>query len=259
MGAGLSLILASSMFAEGSISTNYGNYEATKVWYNQVSESTDEGAYGSPIVTGDSLTFTPLGVKAESAGGGAQTNTAMVNFDVQAKAGKYINGFVLSEEGDFSMWGASGTDATYVDVTADFTVVIYEVDGVAIGPVTESFSLTFSPKADGSFEFLTDGGGSAPAFNPYQAEWIGTMYIDLGDILDNNSISYAAGGGATLASVDVANILTAGSEDGTSSFIQKKYQSQFTVTSDVIPEPASALLIVGSTTFLAFFRRRFIG
>jgi hypothetical protein len=259
MVAGVSIFLASGLAARGSISTNYGDYEATMVWYNQVSESTDAGAYGSPTVTGDSLTFTPLGVKAESSEGGTNSNTAIVNFDVQAKGGKYIAGFLLSEQGDFSMYGALGTDATYVDVTANFVVEIQEVDGLAIGPVSESFSLTLAPKADGTFEFLTDGGGSASVFNPYQGEWGGTVYIDLGDILDNNSIPYSPGGGATLASVNIENILTAGSEVGTSSFIQKKYSSEFTVTSDVVPEPASALLIAGSTAFLAFFRRRFIG
>lgn len=254
----LTLLLA-SMSAHASISTNYGSHEAVSVWYNDVSETTDAGAYRAPIVTGDTLSFVPLGVKAESSDGGLDTNTAQLAFDIQAKAGKYVAGLLLSEEGDFSMQGLTGTDATYVDVTANFAITISEVDGASITPVTDNLSMTFSPNADGTFELITDGGGGSSFFNPYQGAWDGTIYIDLFEVLDNHSVPYNAGGGVTLANLSLENILTADSESGTSSFIQKKVQSDFTITSNIIPEPASLLLMVGTTSFFAFFRRRFIG
>lgn len=88
LGAFLLLLLTSSICAQAAISTNYGDFEASTIWYNQVSESTDFGWYGSPIVVGNTLNFIPLGMKAESSGGGLDTvNNAQLSFDVQAKAG----------------------------------------------------------------------------------------------------------------------------------------------------------------------------
>lgn len=254
MGATLGILLASIPCAQGFISTNYGDYEGSMVWYNQVSETTDAGAYRAPIVAGDSLNFSPLGLKAESAGGGPNNvNNAVLNLGIQAKAGKFIAGFTFDEGGDFLMGGPGGTDATFADVTADFTVSIDEVDGVAIGTVSKNFSMTFSPNADGTYELITDGGGG---FGSYQGEWEGFIYIDLFGILADNSVSFVSG--ATHADVNLVNILTAGSEASTSSLIQKDVTTTLTITSDVIPEPASLLLLAGSTSFLAFIRRRFI-
>lgn len=257
LGSFIMLWLSVSMPAEASMFTNYGNFEASTVWYNQVSESTDYGWYGSPVVAGNTLNFTPLGLKAESSGGGPDTvNNAQLSFDVQAKPEHYIEAFNFSEGGDFSMAGL-GTDSTYVDAEANFIIQIYEVDGAAIDPVTESFSMPISPNADGTFEFLTDGGGSASLFNPYQEAWSGSVYIDLNDILTGNSVSYV--NGATYANVFLENILTAGSEPGTAALINKKLQNGFSITSEIIPEPNSLILIGGTGSLLLYLRRRIHG
>ncbi|HSR87882.1 MAG TPA: hypothetical protein VLL07_02920, partial [Pontiella sp.] len=233
------LWLASNMPAVASISTNYGNFEAATVWYSQVTESTDHGWYGSPTITGDTLNFSPMGIKAESSGGAPEmVNHAQLGFDVRAKAGHYIGAFNFSEGGDFSM-GGLGTDATYVDVAANFVIQIYEVDGVAINTITENFSMHFAPNADGRFELITDG-GTPSFFAPYQGVWNGSIYINLSDILTGNSVSYV--NGATYANVYLDNILAAGSEPGTSALINAKFQNNLSITSEVIPEPSSLIL-----------------
>lgn len=244
------LLLVSVMPAEASISTNYGDFEASTVWYNQVSESTDSGWYGSPVVAGDTLNFTPLGLKAESSGGGLDTvNNAQLSFDVRAKAGHYIEGFNFSEGGDFSLVGF-GSDSTYVDAAANFVVEIYEVDGAAIDTVTESISMPISPNEDGRFELITDGGG-VPI---YENLWSGAIHINIDDILTNKNISYV--GGATFLNVYFENILMAGSESGTSSLINKKLQNGFSITSEIIPEPSSLLLMVCTGSLIAYIRRK---
>jgi hypothetical protein len=255
MGASLSMLLVSIPSAQGFTSTNYGNYEGSMVWYNQVSETTDVGAYRAPIVSLDSLNFSPLGLKAESAGGGSDdVNNAALSLGIQAKSGKFIAGFLFEEAGDFIMGGPLGTDATFVDVTANFLVSIDEVDGSAIGAVTDNLSMTFSPNADGTFELVTDGGGG---FGSYLGGWDGSIYIDLFGILADNSVDYVSG--VTHANLSLVNVLTAGSEESTSSLIQKDLTTTLSITSDVIPEPASLLLMVGTTLGLAFSRRRFVG
>jgi hypothetical protein len=245
--------LASGMPAQAFISTNYGDFEATTVWYNQVSESTDYGWYGSPVVAGNTLNFTPLGLKAESSGGGLATvNNAQLSFDVQAKAEHYIEAFSFSEGGDFSMAG-SGTDSTYVDASANFVIQIYEVDGAAIDTVTESFSMPISPNEDGTFQLITDGGEGLI----YQDVWSGSVYINLNDILTGNSVGYV--NGATYANVFLENILIAGSESGTYSLINKKLQNGFSITSEIIPEPASLVLMVGTGSLIVYVRRKIHG
>ena len=94
------LLLASSMCAQASLTTNYGNFEGSTVWYNQVSEANTVatgGAYREPTVSADSLNFSPLGMKAavDSATTGSQLNDYQLAFDVQAKAEKYLAGITF--------------------------------------------------------------------------------------------------------------------------------------------------------------------
>lgn len=242
------LLLSVSMATHASTITNYGDFEASTVWYNQVCEDTGIGSYGAPEAAGDSLSFNPVGLEAYSTGGGSTTNEAKVQFDVQAKAGSAIAGLDFSEIGDYSMIGPAGP--TYVDVTANFSVTIYEVDGVELSSsfATDS-TMTFSPEASGTFLL-----GAGPFT---QGIWDGSIYLDVLGMLDDESINYIDG--VTRMNVKVDNILVAYSEAGTSALIKKKDLTGFTITSDVIPEPASLVLILGTTSGLAFVRRRFIG
>ena len=245
----LLLLLSASIGAHASTITNYGDFEASTVWYNQVCEDTGIGTYGTPEAAGDSLTFKPLGLEAYSEGGGSTTNNAKIQFDLQAKEGSAISGVDFSEIGDYSMIGAAGP--TYVDVTANFSVTIYEVDGVALASAfTTASTMTFSPEASGTFLL-----GAGPLT---QGGWDGSIYLDALSMLDNEGISYNPnGGGVTKMNVKVDNILVAYSEIGTSALIKKKNATGFTVTSEVIPEPASLVLIAGTGLFCAFIRRRF--
>ena len=258
----LSVVLISSMTVHGSLSVNYGDYTADTVTYVGVSEANTApyGQYGAPIVTGDTLTFNPLNMKAEATGGSFEQNDYQLQFEIQADAGKYVQGLDFAEAGDISMFG-TGTDATGVDVSASFFVTIYEVDGVELSQtITKTFgfnSMTFNPNANGTVLYNTDLGGVGSVFSPAQTEWDGSIYIDLNSILDENFTSYIDG--VTRVSFNIDNVLIAATETGTSAFITKKQVGGFSVTSDVIPEPASLVLILGTTSGLAFIRRRIIG
>lgn len=243
-----SILLMTAMGAQAATVANYGDHPAVSVSYNQVTENTDIGLYQGPTIGGNTITFDPLGIKATAFGGSTVTNNAILNFDVQANPGKYINGLFLSESGDLTLTG-SGTDATYADVTATFTVQILEVDGAPITPITDTFSIDdFSPNPNGTFELLTDN-------SPSGLIWDGDIYLPFADMLDG--LVYTDG--VTLANVNLANILVADSEAGSYANIHKKEAGGLSITSDVIPEPASAVLLIGTASLLTFIRRRIIG
>ena len=249
------LLLASSMCARATLNTNYGDFEGSTVWYNQVSEANTVaigGAYREPTITVDTLDFLPLGMKATSTELGSQLNDYQLAFNLEAKAGKYLAGLTFKEGGDFSMGGSGITGNTGVDVTANFRVTIFEVDHVGIDTFSEDFTMTFSPNADGTFQW-TDGPGG---FGTYTAFWDGSIYIDFDQMLSNKFMS--AESGVTGVKLNIDNWLYAQSEAGTSAEIAKKGANAFSVTSDVVPEPASAVLLVGTVSLLTFIRRKFI-
>jgi hypothetical protein len=263
----LSILLGSSMCVQAALQVDYGDFDANTVTYVGVSEANTApyGEYGAPTVTGDTLSFNPLNMKAESTGAGFEQNDYQLQFEIQADAGKYVQGLDFAEAGDISMHG-TGTDATGVDVSASFFVTIYEVDGVELtSTITKTFgfnSMDFT-KGDpavanpgGTVLYVSDLGGSGSFFTPAQEVWNGSIYIDLNDILDENFTSYVDG--VTRVSFNIDNVLTAGTEAGTSAFITKKQAGGFSVTSDVVPEPASAVLLVGTASLLGVIRRRFI-
>jgi len=233
-------VLASTLVAQAE---TYVDQEGDTVWYRDIAEDVDYGTYGAVTVSGDTLNFRPLGLKAESSGGGAPTvNDAQLQFDVEAKEGKYVAGIEFSELGDLSLFG-TGTDSTYVQIIANFFVRIDEVDGVSIDSITKEFSLSVLPNTDGKFELVEDGEGIH--------DWEGSVYLDLESMLDD--ITYIDG--VTRAFVNLDNWLIASSEEDTFSSIQKKIAGGFSITSDVVPEPASVGLL-GFTTLGLLYRRR---
>jgi len=239
-------LVIAAMGTQAATIANYGDFPATSVSYNQVSENTDIGMYQAPIIVEDTINFNPLDMVASSpAGGGAVTNNALLNFDVQANAGKYIQGLYLTENGIMTTVGSGS--ATYVDVTANFLVTISMVNGVSVPDITESFSMSFNPREDGTWEFGTDG----PAIGKF---WDGSIFLDFASML-----GYPGSGGATLANVSLENVLIANADAASTASIQKQNTDGLSITADVIPEPASIVLLMGATSFLAFIRRRIIG
>lgn len=247
--AGLLFIAAGAQAA----SINYGDFDGSTVMYAQVTETPSPGTnalYGAPTISGNTLDFDPSGFAATSSGGGAPSITdGQLQFDIYAHSGAVVQNLQFAEGGDFTLSGI-GTDATFVDVSANFFVDIYEVDGVAIDEVSYSLAMTFSPNADGTFQLVTDGGGG-PVYNGI---WDGSVDIDLLGILDDNSIGYLFG--VTKLSVSLDNTLVAGSEANTSSEIRKKEFEGFSITAEGIPEPSSILLMGTSVFGLLIIKRR---
>ena len=248
----ITALLLVSMSVQAGITTYYGNFDADTVKYLDVNEDMTTGTYGVPSVVGDSLTFAPLGVEAfadatATTNAISSQNDAQLQFGVTAKEGQAISGLEFSELGDYSMIGAG---FAFVDVTANFYVTIMDVDGEELqSAFTTVSSMTFTPNADGTVNH------SAPFT---QGVWDGDIYLNVLSMLDAEGISSVDG--VTRMSVNLDNILVAYASPSGTSLIKKKDLTGFTVTSEVvIPEPASLVLILGTTCSLAFVRRRVIG
>lgn len=254
---------ATSAFAGPII--NYGNFPGTTVNYNQVKEAANSAGdtaplFFGPTVTGDSISFSPIGFSASASGaGGVDITDGNLNFDVAAHVNKNINSIQLSEAGDVTLSGF-GTDATFAAATARVFVRIDEVNGVGINSITTSFAMNFAPSG-GTFGLLSDGLGG-PLYND---AWSGNLFVDLNAILAANSIA----GKATKVNINLDNTLVAVSQAGTFALIAKKHLGGVSITVNGqnpgggpdVPEPASMVLVSMALVGLALggYRRQVAG
>jgi hypothetical protein len=94
---------------------------------------------------------------------------------------------------------------------------------------------------------VTDGAGPS--------SWSGNVLIDINATLQENG--YSDDQFATRIGVDLDNLLEVYTEDGTSASISKK-DFDVAMSIDIIPEPASLVLIGVASSLVIFARRRFI-
>ena len=250
----LALVMGFAISASAITFTNYGDFAAQDVDFLQVTEQTftlgdTVPKYGMPIVTTNSNTmdFNPVGFSATAAGAGDVDYTdGNLVFQIESRGLSVIEQVGFSEAGFYSLLGP-GTDTTKVNVTANLILEVYEVNNVAVTPVQDSYSLTFSP-GDGLYEMITDGAGSG-------ISWSGSVLVDVNALLAENG--YGVNDYATKVSVDLNNELSAFSEDGTLATISKK-DFDVGVSIEVIPEPGTAMMLAGAFAGVAFIRRRLL-
>ena len=245
-----------SQFADAA-PINYGSHVGTSVTYIDVTEasttSDSEPLFGTPVFSGNSIDFNPVGFDAHASGaGGSDTTGARLTFGIQALAGDAITNIQFSEAGDTALAGA-GNDGTSTSVTASGTLTINSVDGAAITPIVRPISLNFTPSG-GTYGLASDGGG-LPIF---QTQWTGSLGVNINSILTSASVPFTLG--ATNVSVDIVNTLSALSQAGTQALISKEDFGGVSITVNVpggggdpeIPEPGTALLaglLVAATAF----------
>jgi hypothetical protein len=228
---------------------NYPSYTGTSVNYTNVSEDTTTGdtqpLFGAPVYSGNSVDFNPVGFDAIASGAGGSDDTGgRLAFTLQAHAGDAISSISFFEAGDTTLSGV-GTDATSTRVTANGTLTINAVDGAAVTPIVRPLVLTFTPSG-GDYGLASDGGG-LPVFH---TQWSGTLAVNVAQILTSAGVSFTRG--ATNASVDLVNLLSARSQAGTQAVINKHDFGGLSITVNQpgggggpdIPEPASVLLAV---------------
>lgn len=243
----MAMTLLAMANARAYYSTNYGSFSGLDVNFLNVSETTiteTNQLYYAPIVSLNTIDFNPQGFGAFASGaGGFDLTDGELTMIIHANPGKSIPSIFFWEVGDFTLAG-SGTAATWVDVTANFYINVYEVNGSPITPVNISGSMNFAPTANGLFTLpVNPGVGNA---------WAGTYSLDLDAAL---ALAGYANGGATKVSFKLDNELYALSEAGTVARIQKKDFQGSVGIEVIVPEPSTfALMLCGAG--LLFARRK---
>lgn len=241
LAAGLTASIAAT---NANAAINYGDYSGTTVDYIGVFED-DTALFGTPTITGDTLSFSPAEFAAQSSGG--ESNSAnpgpvelidgTLGFDLVAKPGEAIQSFTLEESGAFALVGA-GTEFTQVQVAVVFSVNILEVDGVAYNGPSQVVSNT---------TLLSENLVSSPGLGQ---SWSGQAEINIAALAAD--LDPAIVGDITKARVSLDNQLLAISEDGSVAFVDKKNIDGVVIT---IPEPSMvAVLGLGGLALLG--RRR---
>lgn len=225
---------------------NYGDFVGSTVTYTQVTEDSPTDPlplFGAPTILGNVLDFNPLSFASSSSGGGADLTDGQLLFGVMAQAGNFIDKIMLSEAGDYSLFGV-GTAATAASVALSGQIEVLEIDGVAVGgpPINFAFNGTFAPSG-GTYDLVNDPG--------IGVNWSGGVTIDVTQHLTDNSIPFTVG--ATKVQINLDNILATSSEASTTALIQKKDFDGFSIT--VVPEPASVGLVALGLLALALRRR----
>ena len=233
--------LVALLSASSATAAVYGNYSGSTVTFIDVQDQ--NGLFGAPTVSGDSLDFSPNAFEADCSLSidcppTPHTVDDTLTLGIDADPGSFIDDVVLSEAGDTTLQSFVGALAASV-VTATIFVDIFEIDNVSVNNISESFSMTFSN--GGNYNSGVDGYGTFI--------WNGGITIDIDQIIANAGLT----GQATLIEINLDNTLTAFAAAGATSRIEKKDIDGLAIT--VVPEPGTALLMGLGLAGLASIRR----
>ncbi|MHC4976188.1 MAG: hypothetical protein ACYTF7_06240 [Planctomycetota bacterium] len=180
------------------------------------------GLYGDPtLVSGNTLIFFPNNFRADSANGVTDFVTDTIMVDILAAPGQEISGITISEFGDWAI-----NSAGQIDIEG--TVTVTDLN---------------DPGRNGSDNLIANPGNSFST--PGSGEWNGTMGIDLAGM---------GGDSWTWIHIELTNTLTAYSQSGTSSFVEKKIGGAG-IQMTLIPPPGTGMLLALSGV-IASRRRR---
>lgn len=244
---GLSIALFTPLSAKSDIIT-YGDFSGADAVFKAVTESTvvpgdtvANNGFGPPVVSGDSLVFTPKSFAAYSASGTPDFADSHLSTTIAAVAGKVIYQVAFSETGDYTLVG-TGTSTTKATVAMPAWLTVTKVDGVSIDPIVITGSAVFSPNS--SFSLPGNAGTGVP--------WSGNLLFDVTAALRAKGNQ----GYATEVILSMDNSLTATSEAATIAYIAKK-TAQLTVDAGAVPEPGTfVLLSVGAVGLVGYCWRR---
>ena len=222
----IAVIAATSAKAD---SISYGDFIGSEISYLNVREgsSTDPvPLYDAPMLVNNRLLFSPLTFTSFAGDGDVDVTSGTLSVIISA-GDAFLEVIRIMETGDFSMLG-SGTDAT--SATINGLAVASDIDPGLAGTFTSPLAVT----PDAPYYLPSDGDfGEFSAITEIDLRGLGIRTIILN--LNNN--------------------LQTTSEEGTTSFIQKK-TIEIENVQEPIPEPATAMLLILAAGSIARRRRR---
>jgi hypothetical protein len=178
------------------------------------------GLFGDPVPIGNSLVFFPVGFNASSANGVADIASDQISVDIIAEGNLSLTDITVLELGDYAILGSGPNTQAQVSGTLVVTPIISN------GATAKFDALDVNPAMP-----VTAGTG------PWQG---------------NASVSYTVQNGVKKIHLTLDNILQANSDDGTSSFIEKKLSQGIII---LIPEPTTLGLLLCGVPFVLRRRR----
>jgi hypothetical protein len=215
----------------------YGDFVATDYTFNGVFESSTAAPlplFGSPTVSGDTLTFTPTNFISFAQDGDVGYTDSHLDVDITANAGSNIYIVNLSEKGSYALTGAGDPAYTSAQVTMPVWLEILKVNGGGINPITVQEDMVFTNAG-----FWAGGASSG--------SWQGSLAFDVTAVLRANGVP---AGFATEVQLTLDDTLTTYSDAGTSAGIDK------TQADISIPEPATISLLAAGMILSAARRRK---
>lgn len=223
----------------------YGNYSSPTGTVSFLDVEDQNGLYGAPTASANSLDFTPNAFEADCqldpSCPPSPTNTSdLLTLQILADAGFFIDDVLLTEAGDtFITDNLLPFASATTTVTADVFVDILEIDGASVSGINGNSAMVFT--SGGVFDTSTDPNGSQ--------QWTGELLLDLDALIAGAGET----GRATRVEISLSNTLTAYADNGGLARIEKKDIDGLAIT--VIPEPGTALLMSLGLAGLAAVRR----
>jgi hypothetical protein len=241
----LGVLLAAGGLAQlaSAATISYGNFGpvAPGITFVNVTESSGTDPlplFGPPDPFSVGLDFDPTSFVSTANGGAQDVTDGQLNFIIQGSSGVAIDQFSLFEGGDYTLAG-TGTSATQALAGAIVSVVVTQVDGVDIAPVSLG-----SSNASVAFNLAANPGVVQP--------WSLGLSYDVDAQLTSKGIPFSLG--ATELEVVVNNQLLTFSQTSSLAFIAKK---DFRIDIDTeVPEPATAMMLLGSCLAIGAIVRR---
>jgi hypothetical protein len=207
------------------------------VTFTNIFESSGTDAvplYGPPTAFVVGMDFEPASFVATAGGGAQDVTDGQLNFTAMTTALGQITGIDLSEAGDYSLSGVGGA-ATQALAGAIIRATVTQINGVDVAPIP------LTPvNATVGFNLQANPGLVQP--------WNLGLSLNVAAQLNPNQR-------ATKVEVVIDNQLQALSESGSLAFIAKK-DFRIDVDTEIIPEPATLMMMLGGCLALASVMRR---
>ncbi|MFK7896466.1 MAG: PEP-CTERM sorting domain-containing protein [Myxococcota bacterium] len=230
-------------FASAANAASYGDFMDPTGTVSYLNVQDNNGLFGAPSVSLNSLDFTPVNFQAQCSQCPTGSTTAdILTLDIQTTGGQQISELRVNEGLDYTLQSFDATGFASAIVTANMFVDITEVNGVAVNGLNATIPVIFSPS----------GNASVIGFGIDTGVILGTSgAIDIQQIIAN-----AGGTGeATRVSISLDNTLQVFHDgSGGQAQIRKRDTDFVSLTingGDPIPEPTTALLLMGGLAALA--------
>ncbi len=227
----------------------FGDFAGTDVMFLGVTENNGEpnslfAPPSGPNVFGNTLHLDPENFSSQSGNNSAHLIDSTLTTTIMSGPGKVITSVSISELGDYSLGGLIGGQA-FAEVGAAFFWTVLEIDNQPANLATQATNLILGTGAGAN-----GGTYNRPGDDGTAVIWNGIANIDLAGFLASQNIN----GDVTKVRLRFDNTLQTAADDVSNAFIKKK-SVDISVTTEMIPEPTSALLLVLGLTAMPWARR----